>query len=442
MSGSSGLAAPPRPPAPAQRVPSPYALPLYTLRLLARCGVALVAWFAAGQVVRFALLYLGTEISHGDYRQARLVATMLVFTLVVAANLVVTTGMLYSIRGALAEMRARRAENEGDERFLVALDRVAPAFAVIYLTWGLHVQDARDFVALDQLHNIDAAVTYAFDGIEYDIGRGLSDLNFTISLIIMFVAWVVRIIFERRYESGNGRFSGAFAAFAELSFAFFGLTATFELIEERSDWLGHRSVVAASGEMMTQAEEKIPGWSAFWGGLGEIRPYVIDALALPLMWLAVAILVYGADVNDTRAAIRGMRLDRAEARYDQAHSLTRTAVARLTMSVQERWIPILHALRLTVRGGAPLFGMFCLSYAGIQIGMAYADRALRHLIGSDRPYIWLVFDHPVSLAIQLVSTLLTMCLLGATFDIAATRARLLNPPAPNEGTEDRPAVSA
>ncbi|MFC7717347.1 hypothetical protein [Nonomuraea recticatena] len=114
MSGSSGVAAPPRPaPPPAQRMPSPFSLPLHALRLAGKCALPLIMWFSVGEAARFGLLYLGTEISHGDYRQARLVATIAVMTLVVMLAMAITTGMLHSLRGALWETAARGARASG-----------------------------------------------------------------------------------------------------------------------------------------------------------------------------------------------------------------------------------------------------------------------------------------------------------------------------------------
>ncbi|SDQ80574.1 hypothetical protein SAMN04489764_2191 [Thermostaphylospora chromogena] len=440
MSATPGLTSPPRP-APTDgrpsRLPSPFSLPVHMFRILGRCWIGLTLWFAAGELVRFALIYLGTEISHGDYRQVRLVLTMLIFTILVAARLVVIVGMLYTVRDALTEIRARRAEGNDNERFLEALDRVAPAFAVIYLTWGIVSEDAYEFVRFDAQHRLDEPVIAALQKVESTAARGLIDMDVTVSAVLMAAAWVVGQIYGRMYDNGKGRFSGSIAAFAELAFFLFGLNATLMLINERSDWLAHRSVIAGTSEMIEDAKGKIPGWEAFWTWVGEVWPYAVEALVLPLMWLAVAILVYGADVNDTRAAIRGTRLDAAAAQLDRTHKLTRLTVAKVTTSMQERWIPIFHALRLTVRGGAPLYGMLCLCYVGLQIAAWYGERGVRHLVGGDTSFDAIVAQRPVETVFEFLLTVLTMCLLAATFDIASTRARAMNAGDGSSGARSR-----
>nr|BFE85966.1 hypothetical protein GCM10020093_085670 [Planobispora longispora] len=114
-------------------------------------------------------------------------------------------------------------------------------------------------------------------------------------------------------------------------------------------------------------------------------PFIVDALVEPLTWLTVAALVYGAFAQDTRAVVRGTRLDTVADRMDRTHALTRTTVTRSTTGFQERWIPPANAFRLVTRGGAALFGMFCLCYVVIHVGTEYADRAARALVGNDSP---------------------------------------------------------
>ncbi|MFI6501998.1 hypothetical protein [Nonomuraea typhae] len=420
MSGPTGVMAPPSPgPAPAQRMPSPYSLPLHTLRLAGKCALPLITWFAAGEAVRFGLLYLGTEISHGDYRQVRLVLSVAVLTLVVMASMAVVSGMLYSLRSAMWEMRAR----EDDEPFWRAMDRVAPAYAVLYLAWGFQREDARDFVQMDWLHNVDQFLDETFLGNDSTVGRGLIDLDWRISLGAMAAAIGLRMLFSRMVEQGKGRFSGLSAAFSEFAVVFFGLNATMVFAKARLDWVEHRGVVQTSEQVLADAKEHVPGWESFWGAVGEVWPYVMDGVVVPLTWLTIAVLVYGAFADDARTALRGTRLERHLDRLETSHDLTQRSFNRFTGGFQERWVPLANSFRLTVKGGAALFGMMCLSYVVLHAGAEYALRGVRTLIGSETEWFWLVLGYPVDFVKSLLLTCLTMSLLAATFDIAATRAR-------------------
>ncbi|MEV0597052.1 hypothetical protein [Nonomuraea cavernae] len=405
-------------------MPSPFSLPAHTLRLLGKCASPLILWFSAGQVVRFVLLYGATEVAYGDFRQVRLVLTMTLLTLVVLAAMTVVTGMLHSLRGALWEIRARAADGGQDERFFQALDRVAPTFAALYLAWGFHVEDARDFQQMDLLHHFHDLTDAAWFGEETQVGSSLIDLDWRVSLGTMAVALGLKTLFAKLLEKGRSGFYGFAAAFSEFAFVFYGLNATVALADARSEWMGSRAVVAGTEEALALAKETVPGWEGVGGVVGEIWPLFVDAVVIPLAWLTVALLVFGAFADDARTLVKGTRFERGVDRLEGSHDLTQRSVNRVTGGFQERWVPLANAFRLVVRGGAPLFGMMCLCYVAIEVGARYADRAIRTLIGSQVDWAWFHLGPPVDFVRDLLVTVVTMALLAATFDLAATRARL------------------
>ncbi len=441
VSGTSALATPRQDVAP-RRVPwtlSPYALPLNALRILAKCALPLIFWFSAGRLVRWALLLLAATVSHGSWYQARLILVMFLFTLVVMTSLATTVGMLYVVREALLETRARRAGGEAKESLLNALNRTALVFAGIYMTWGFVAADARDFADIDLMRQPDLIFIEAGTGQDSGVMAGLVSLDPKISLVAMIVAYMVKWYFGRRHEAGKGRVSGVLTTFGELAFAFYGLNAVAAAVGARSDWIGERSAVAAWHDLAAKAKEGVPGWEQVSEWLGAVWPHVIDALVIPLAWLTVGILVYGAYAEDTRTTIRGTPLERAaSAHLERTHDWTRLALIKLSAGWTGRWIPLLNSLRLTARGGAPLFGLFALCYVGVHIGGDYLTRAGRYLTASEEPYLWFVTGEPIAYVSDLVVTLVTMCLIAAAFDIAATRRRLTG------GTEepDRPSPSS
>lgn len=403
---------------------SPYALPLHVFRIAATCALPLIIWFSLGRLVRWALLLLAATLSHGSWYQARLVVVMFLFTLVVMTSLATIAGMLYVVREALMETRARREAGEGRESLFGALNRTALVFAGIYLTWGFVTQDVRDFMEIDLRRQPDRILVDAFAGEDSGVMAGLINLDVKVSLVAMVVAYVIKTLFGRRHEAGSGRFSGILAAFGELAFVFYGINALQTIVGARSDWLGGRVAVAAWHDWTEQAKASVPGWEQVTGFIGDVWPYVVDALVVPLAWLTVGILVYGAYAEDTWTTIRGTRLERAAVHVERTHKLTRLALSKLSAGWTERWIPLLNSLRLTVRGGAPLFGLFALCYVGLQLGGDYLGRAGRYLVAFDEPYIWFVTYVPVGVVVDLLVTTLTMCLIAATFDLAASRRRL------------------
>jgi hypothetical protein len=405
-------------------MPSPFSLPLHTFRLLGRCGLALTLWFSAGEIVRFGLLYAATEVAYGDLRQLRLVATMTLLTLVVLAAMTVVTGMLHSLRGALWEMRARAAEGAQEERFFTALDRVAPAFAVLYLAWGFHTEDARDLVQMDMFHNFLDQLSLDPSSPQPLAGRSFIDIDWRVSLGTMAAAFLLKLLFGKLVEKGGGRFYGFAAAFSEFAFVFYGLNATVAIADARSEWLEHRSVIAGTKDALEEAQKNVPAVKAVTDVLGEVWPFVVEAVVLPLAWLTVAMLVFGAYADDTRTLVKGTRFESGVDRLERSHDITQKSVNQVTGGFAERWVPLANSLRLVVRGGAPLFGMMCLCYAVVSVGSLYADRAVRTLIGSETEWAWFYLGAPVSFARDLLVTVVTMALIAATFDLAATRARL------------------
>ncbi|MEU8035465.1 hypothetical protein [Streptosporangium sp. NPDC049078] len=402
-------------------------LPLHTLKIFGACALTLILWFSVGRVVRELLMVAASEVSHGDHRQVRLVVTMFVFTLIVLTELVVMVGMLHSVRGALREIRARREAGEADESMFGALNRATLVFATIYLAWGFHTADAREFIAVDTARRVDQDFASSLAGNEIEGGTGLSTLDVRVSIGVAVVAYLLRMLFARWHLNGRGRGSGVLATFFELAFAFYSINALLAFAEARADWLDQRVVVVTFKEWAEAAGEALPWWKPFWNtvgdAVGDTWPHVVDGLIVPLTWLTVASLVYGAFAEDTRAVVRGTRLDGVATRVERAHDLTRSTMTHATAGFQERWVPPANAFRLAAKGGPVLFGALCLCYVAIRVVTDYADRGVRMLIGNEDPFVWVALAGPVEFVRELVVLTLTVCLLAATFDIAATRGR-------------------
>jgi hypothetical protein len=425
MSGSTTATAPPQPgPTAAQRMPSPYSLPLHALRLAGKCALPLILWFAAGEAVRYTLMYAATEVAYGEWRQVRLVIVMALMTLIVLAALTVATGMLYTLRAALWETRARTEEGVADEPFFRALDRVAPTFAVLYLAWGFQNEDARDLIQMDFFHNFQEGLSNSLFGEENVVGRGLIDLYWGVSLGAMAVMFGLKLLFAKLVEQGKGKFPGFGAAFSEFAFVFYGLNITVGFANARSEWMEQRSVVAGTKDVLSEAEKSLPAWKAVTETFGDVWPVFLDAVAVPLAWLTVAMLVFGAFSDQARTLVKGTRLEKGVDRLEGSHDLTQKTFDQVTGGFRDRWLPLANSLRMIIKGGFPLFGTMCLCYVTIEVAAQYADRGLRTLVGSQSEWVWAYQGPPLAFLRQLVVTVLTMALLAATYDIAATRARL------------------
>ncbi|WP_142260961.1 hypothetical protein [Thermopolyspora flexuosa] len=414
-----------------ERTPSVWSLPWRTVRLAGRCILPLLIWYALGRLVRFGLLVGGTEMSHGDWEQVRYALTMLVFIVMVMVNLIVTIGMFHALRGELTEMRLRRAEGERDESFLNGLGRALFPYVALYLAWGWHEDDVRSFVLTDiERQRAEKGLLGAwadfFTGESQGTAQGLIGLSLGTAAIIMGVAFVLRFFLVMWHERRGNRGAAIGAAFCELTFFYYGAGV---LLAQR-EWVGERQIAKWWNDAWDSLEVNLPGWKVTMEFLGELRPYAWDALVLPAAWLTVAIVVYGAYAEDVRTVIRGTRLetgaDRAErALQRRTHALTREGLSRF-FGRWAHWVALANTVRLTVRGGAPLFGMFAVCFVAIRVAEGYLWRGLHYLLDGPHPQLWWeVLWVPMGFVCDLLVTLLTICLLAATFDLAAIRGRVL-----------------
>ncbi|MBB5625103.1 hypothetical protein [Sphaerisporangium krabiense] len=419
---------------------SPYGLPMYAAELWLRRLVPLVLWFSAGELGRFGLLTAGSQLSHGSLREWRLAAVMVIFILMVMLFMVVTVGMLHSLRGALTETRVRRAGGEEPEPLLTGLGRAIIVFVAIYLAWGWQTADAREFSDADmERYAVQYDVYQAklimnalagngakpAEPVRPDAGTNLV-LDLKVALICTAVALVARYVLSALHERRGGRRLAFGVAFCELAYTFYAAAILVTFADERSAWVGRRAVTTWWNERWAALEETVPGWQGAMEWLGDARPHMVAALLVPLTWLTLAILVYGAYSEDARALIRGTAADRAaDALENRTHRMTRRGAGMLvTRAGLDRWPPVLHALRLTLRAGAPLFTVMCLCYVLLTVAADYAERGAYYLIGTaHRQLWWEAYQIPVHFARDLLFTTLTLCLFAATFDIAAARQR-------------------
>ena len=316
---------------------SPFSLPLHALRIAGKCALPLIAWFSAGQAVRFGLLYLGTEISHGDARQLRLVGDH-------RGADAHRHGVDDDHRGHAVvgtrrawEIRARRATGEEDERYWVSMNRVAPAFAVIYLTWGFHVEDARDFVQTElRTHR---RLLSDSSRQEHGLGAGTHHLT-GVPFGLMAVAFLLRALLQKMVEWGDGKVWGLGTALSEFAFVFFGLNATFVLANVRPT--GSRTALPVYRDLgrrrrRPRPSRGIPGWEAFGSGRW-IWPYIVDGVFIPPHGPTVAVLVFGTYADDARTMLRDTRFEKGIDKLYSTHSITQKSVERITGGFQERWV--------------------------------------------------------------------------------------------------------
>lgn len=388
---------------------SPLLLPWRALRLAGRYLPWLVLWFAAGQVARFGLPWLSAEIGRGAHPELRRVAVVALFVVFLLATATTSVGMLFVLR--------RRGKEGGGEPFLDVLGRSLLPFMIVYVAWGLLFKDAATFSFADLKrtfnHLNDPGATYVIPDIRVAWGLAAG-------------CFLVRMLFERRHmsqrEKGRpGRVSGLVAAFFETAFTLFAISSAAVTFGQASGWASGRRVWVGTSSLLNGVLDASPWLGTVSDLLGQLLSLAKVGLILPLVWLTIAALVYGAEVHDHREVLGGTRLERAAERLSGMRGLLRRPLGGMSADLRDKYLPLAYALRLVWRGGVPLFAAFALCYALTDVVAQQAWLAATWLIGPRDMGTWHVLVVPANLGRDLIHDLLRICVLAAAYGLVKER---------------------
>ena len=167
----------------------------------------------------------------------------------------------------------------------------------------------------------------------------------------------------------------------------------------------------------------------------QIWPLVVDVLAQPLLWLAVAALVFGSRVLSlaelwrkgqpyaTRipgtTAFARYREKRAFRRIGPAPRGVRLAASRVQEAffgdIDDKYLPALHSFRLVLRAGPIFLGCYVFMYNLVIIAQNYLER-LRHLIvGGHEGQFWVRWEPVFDLVQDALVEPIRLCLLAVAF---------------------------
>jgi hypothetical protein len=371
-------------------------LPVSALRLTARYFVPLALWFSAGAVARYLLIQQISRLGHGSHPGIRQAVVLLPLSVTVLASLVVTIGMMFTLGRGLTVIK------DPAERYAAAIGRTLFPFVLIYLGWNLYTDDLREVLRADAQRLADAG-----DGLN---AGNILDLPIVVALVVAVVAWALRALCERRYDARPGRALELLIAFLEVNFTLYALYSIVQLIKAAQHWIADRVF-----------------WQTVTGALSLPSPGPVeDALILPLVWLAIAAIVYGLEMRD-RAAIEGTPLERLP---DRLAGRRRRLAEMTSRGIREKYVPVVHAVRLVFRAGAPAFAWFCLCYVAIGALMDRVQRGVVALIGTDHTVrFWNLALAPVEFGHRMLYEILRLALLAAMFDLVMRRVSAGRPAA-------------
>jgi hypothetical protein len=173
-----------------------------------------------------------------------------------------------------------------------------------------------------------------------------------------------------------------------------------------------------------------------WAFIADtVWPLVLDVIAQPMLWLAVAALVFGSRVLSLAELWRKGRPYAARipgatsfARYREKRVFRRLGpppkgVRLVAARVQEalfgdiddKYLPTLHALRLVLRAGAIFLGSYIFVYNLVIILRNYLDMSINWLVGGHEVQFWVRWEPVFALIPDALIEPIRLCLLAVAF---------------------------
>lgn len=374
-------------------------------RILARHGVALMAWYLGGEALHRLLVelagFVGGHTSLGG---------LLLLPLAVAARLFAYVAMYLTVRPSLPH--SRREDAGGPREFASAsLAAILPFFA-FYTAWGLLDADLIDFF------RIAVAVGLESTGMQADqLGdRGGLIAVGVLPVAVLVIALIARLLFTR-FAPRLPRWTVVLAVYTEVLWTFMLFVLVARWWNGVLAWLAERAAVGwlqSFGDWFAINLEPI---AAVWEGATWLFGIVVAALLVPAAWLTVAGVIFGTAFDSTPSFPRWAG-GAGGAMRGAAMSVARTVVMRL----EGLWA----AVTVIWRGGPVLFGAFALAYASWAFAEQVATRGALQLIGGHDTWFWAGVFPLVSVGIAAIAEPLRVAIVATAYDgvIGRPKARL------------------
>ncbi|MCW2811667.1 MAG: hypothetical protein JWP61_2125 [Friedmanniella sp.] len=312
-------------------------------------------------------------------------------------------------------------------------------FLGLYAAFG-QVQTAASGLANEQIYRGSV-----FDeGTVLRVVRGMAVLHPWRLLGILVGSYLLRRLVEALHERTGWRPLGIIGALVESFFLLVGIFGGATVLHRVTDWLEERAfvgwlaalrhrvdgVLALIHDQLPTVVDRLAAFLA-----GEAGPALWSAVSQPVVWLAVAALVFGTQVLSLADLWRMGRPLTARvtgasrfARHRDKLALRRPAapppgVVRTATElkdaflgdIDDKYLPALHSLRLVLRAGGGFLGAYVLLYGALTILRNYLDRLLHGLIGGREVDFWFVAGPFLDLARAVPLELLRLCLLAVAF---------------------------
>jgi hypothetical protein len=410
---------------------------LRPLALSVRYWPQLAACYLLGLLVRDATIDLAAWAGWDNKLWASLIMPM-----AGVARLGSYVAMFLVLRPALPALALTSRPRAG--RIDVFSTVIVPFFA-IYLAWKLFREDwiAYETRALDYRIG-DAMMRAVAGGPPTELHPGTLPLG-SVTWILIATALVVRWGLSR-LKDRLPTWMVAVRIYVDALWVFlvisFSVNEGVTVLTNPTQWIGQRRIMVWFSDIRAELFSHLAPLEAVWNGLMWLLRTTFGGAAVPLMWLAVAGIVYGVGAAaDWRGALRrvgGRHADDLMTRSEATRTQLRGRWQRLPKYVRDQsrdhaegrlgnFKPITDAARVILHAGIPALALYVFGYIvlawldrtgsfyGAVLGEGYLFRGMASLIGPHPIEFWRAYNYPLALVSHLIVEPLRICLIASTF---------------------------
>ena len=345
-------------------------------------------------------------------------------------------GMFLVLRSAIPVLAAlpRRSARRID----VFSNVIVPFFA-IYLAWQLFAEDwlAFEVAALGYRMGANMSSPEPTE-LHPDVLPGG-----TVTAVLIFAALVVRYVLGRFKDHLPGWmiavrvYVDALWVFLTVSFA---ASRDVKILVKPTEWLAERRIVLWFNDTRAELFSHFHPLETAWDTAMMVLRTVFGGATLPLLWLAVAGIIYGVSMPDWRGAARRVAGGRADKVFDRTAAAEKRVRARWSGISQSRrdeireWArarlgnygTIVDSARLILHGGVLGLSLYVLAYLGLawldmagsfyrpEVRVGYLFRGAAWLLGPHPEAFWDGVRPTLILFSHMIIEPLRVCLIAST----------------------------
>lgn len=375
-------------------------------------GLALLGWLAPEVALKAALLM---PID-------RPYLVLAVFSVGFLGTLVCTVLMIRMAATHAASRRARGAASPDGRGATQVLASTLLPFLGMYAAFD-HVQESAR-----ELSNQSIAKGGIFEGtLISHLDPFTSPRKAVLVLLLIVGTYVIRRLVDLAHDRTGWRPLGFLVVVLESYFLLVVLMAGKQFLERAGNWWhGRRLQQWLDGpwqgivDALRSLHIDLPAIILAAGRLlGQFVPVLLEVLAEPLIWLAIAALVMGSRMLELSDVVRVGRRSRP-------HRTTTSPLARgwgefrraFLGDIDDKYLPTVQALGMLLRAGLVLLGTYVLAWTALRALGNLWEKLVFDLVGGHRYIQFWVANQPwVTLLTTVPIEMLRAALLGVAFTV-------------------------